>query len=149
MMLAIGADHRGFSQKQFIKEKFLLAATPIEWLDVGCYNEQRSDYPEYAINVCKAIQEKKVDRGILLCGTGVGMSIVANRFAGCYAGIAWSEEIAHLNREHDNVNILILPSDYVLNEQAVKILYAWFNATFLGERYKERITMIDALGGVK
>jgi len=152
MIIAIGADHRGFAQKQFIIQSLhdlKIAGTVIELLDVGSFNEQRSDYPEYAIAVCKALGQGKAQLGILLCGTGVGMTIVANRFAGIYAGLAWTDEIAHLNREHDNVNVLVLPSDYISHEQAVKMIMVWLDAQFLGDRYKERIVMIDKLGGVR
>lgn len=139
MRIAIGADHRGFELKEFIKSQF----DQITFKDVGSYDKERSDYPEFTLKVCLEVLQSTAELGILICGTGVGMSIAANRFSGIYAGIAWNEEIAKLNREHDNVNILILPADFIDNQYAIKIINSWLDAKFLGGRHKERLEMID------
>ncbi|MDR3646614.1 MAG: ribose 5-phosphate isomerase B [Candidatus Babeliales bacterium] len=139
MRIAIGADHRGFQLKEFIKEQF----SEITFNDVGAFDNERSDYPEFTLRVCVELLQGSADLAILICGTGVGMSIAANRFSGIYAGLAWNEEIAKLNKEHDNANILILPADFVTNENAIKIINSWLNAEFLGGRHKERLEMID------
>jgi len=139
MRIAIGADHRGFELKEFVKEHF----GEITFNDIGAFNKERSDYPEFTLKVCVEILQCSADLGILICGTGIGMSIAANRFSGIYAGVAWNEEIAKLNREHDNSNILILPADFVTKENAIKIIKIWLDTEFLGGRHKERLEMID------
>jgi len=141
MIYAIGADHRGFAHKEYIKEMI----AHIEWLDAGAYNDERSDYPVFAHNVCKAILSGKADGGVLLCGSGVGMSIAANRYKKIYAGLAWNVSVAVQNKEDDAVNVLVIPSDYVSPELAVEMICAWHDATFLGGRYQERIEMIDKI----
>lgn len=149
LILALGSDHRGFEQKELLKKESIIGDTKITWLDVGCFSAERSDYPEFAIAACRAMLAGKAEGAILLCGTGVGMSIVANRFEGIYAGLAWHVDIARLNKEHDNVNVLVIPSDYVTFEQLLEMTEAWLSADFLGDRHKKRIEMIDALGGVE
>jgi len=145
MKIAIGADHRGFAQKEFIKKNLTLAQKKIEWIDIGADSEDRSDYPDFAMAVAKKMQAGQADIGILLCGTGVGMSIAANRFKGVYAGLAWNETIAELNKKHDNVNLLVLPADFVTNQQAVAMVSAWLIAKFAGGRYQERIEKVDSI----
>jgi ribose 5-phosphate isomerase B len=141
--IAIGGDHRGYTMKEFFIEHKALGHYAIAWSDVGAYNQERSDYPIYAKAVCDQLISKTADYGILLCGTGVGMVITANRFARIYAGLAWSAEIARLSKEDDNINVLVLPSDYISNEQALSIAQAWLLAEFKGERYAQRLAMID------
>ena len=145
MKIAIGADHRGFQCKANIKQYVVGSPDPIVWIDVGAYNEERSDYPIFARAAVKAMQNRQADLGILACGSGVGMAIVANRYRGMFAGVAWNEEIARASREDDNTNILVLPSDFISHEQAVAIVNAWLNARFKGGRYQERIDMIDTM----
>ncbi len=139
MKIAIGADHRGFAHKEYIKQ----ALADIEWVDVGAYNDERSDYPVFARKAVQAMQAKRVDCGILLCGTGVGMAVVANRYNKIYAALVWNEEIASQSKSHDNANILVLPSDYISPDQAVNMIREWLATEFLAGRYAERINMID------
>ena len=148
VIIAIGNDHHGFVQKQIIKEQLTIKDHFIEWLDVGSYGPERVDYPPYGIAVAHALIEGKAQYGILLCGTGVGMSIVANRFKGIYAAVVWNEKLARKSKEDDRANILIIPSDYVHNEDIIKIIKVWILASFKGGRYQERIEMIDRIGGV-
>jgi ribose 5-phosphate isomerase B len=145
MKIAIGADHRGYELKEYLKNN-LNNSFNIKWVDVGTHDIKRTDYPLYTLPVCLEVLQGSVQAGILICGTGVGMAIAANRFSHIYAGIAWNEEVARLNKEHDNVNILILPADFITNELAVKIVQAWLSAEFKGDRYKTRLDMIDAIG---
>jgi len=144
MKIAIGADHRGFAYKEYIRTH----CTQLMWVDVGAATDARSDYPIFAHRVCSAMQAGLVDKGVLLCATGVGMAIAANRFVGIYAAVAWHIQIARLSVEHDKVNLLVLPTDYLSCQQSVEIIDAWLSAQFLGDRYQKRIDMIDALGGV-
>lgn len=150
MYIVIGADHRGFHLKQSIMEQ--LEKTPdhktISWIDVGCQSDQHCDYPEISLRAVTVIKQGQAALGVLLCGTGVGMTIAANRFSGIYAGLAWNEEIGRLNREHDNVNILVLPADYISSHQACTIINAWLGASFSGLDHKKRIEQIDAFGGL-
>ena len=146
MKVAIGADHRGFDLKESIKKNF--TTMEISWIDVGSNSTERSDYPDFAKLVAKEIQHGQADVGILLCGTGIGMSIVANRFKGIYAGLAWNKTVAKLNKEHDNVNLLVLPADFISEQQAIEMISVWFKAQFLGGRYQDRIEKIDALNGI-
>ncbi len=139
MKIAIGADHRGFAHKESIKQAF----ADVEWIDVGAYNDERSDYPLFARKVVQAMQDKRAVCGILLCGTGVGMAVTANRYNQIYAALVWNEEIARQSKSHDNANILVLPSDYISPDQAVAMIRAWLATEFLVGRYAERINMID------
>ena len=126
MRIAVGADHRGFAMKAHLQDTLAKHdGSSIEWVDVGCMNDQYCDYPIYAMEVAKLMRDGAVDHGILICATGIGMDITANRFSGIYAGLAWNSEVARLAREHDNVNVLVLPSDFVSNDQAVAMIQAW------------------------
>ena len=145
MTIALGSDHRGYEHKEFIKKHATYQNKKITWLDVGTDSHERTDYPEYAIKVCNALGERKAEYGALLCGTGVGMAVAANRFEKIYAGLAWNEEIARLSKKDDNINVLVLPADYVTPQQAVAMVDAWLNADFNEGRYRTRIAMIDAI----
>lgn len=149
MHIAIGTDHHGFLLKDAIIE--YLVESPdgqsIDWIDLGCYSDAPCDYPEQAKLVVDMMRSGQAELGVLMCGTGVGMSMAANRFSGIYAGLAWNEEIARLNREHDKVNILVLPADFLTAQQAISIINAWLGATYLDEHHQKRIEQIDAFGG--
>ncbi len=142
--IVIGADHRGFALKQFLMAHDY-EHVAITWIDVGAFSDERSDYPEFALEATKAIVEKKAECGVLLCASGVGMAVVANRFPGIYAGVAWNAEIAASAKEDDNINMLVMPSDYVTHEESVRILIAWLSAEFKHGRYEKRIALIDAI----
>ena len=144
MKIAIGADHRGFEHKDYIQKEL----HEQEWIDVGAFNDERSDYPEFAKLVAPLVAKGEVDFGVLICGSGVGMAIVANRFARVYAALAWDVSSARLSREHDKSNILVIPSDFVSKEQSVQMIKQWLSAVFRQGRYQERIDMIDVLGGL-
>lgn len=146
MKIVIGADHRGFAYKELIKEIITdIDLTPIEWIDVGAFTNDRSDYPEYAIAASRELIEKRADVGVLLCGSGVGMAIAANRFPGIYAAVAWNEESARVGREDDNSNVIVIPCDFVDGEQAIALVRAWLRSSFKGERYQKRLDMIDSI----
>jgi ribose 5-phosphate isomerase B len=160
MKIAIGADHRGFEYKEYIKKNLVLdfqhspaqagfarESTPgdLRFIDIGAFTSQRSDYPEYAIAVAELVASGAADCGIVICGSGIGMAVAANRYQGVYAGILWNEVVARFAREHDNINIASIPSDFVSDKQAVSILQAWLTSRFLGGRYQKRIDMIDAI----
>lgn len=144
-ILAIGSDHRGFEQKEYIKAQFRVADAWVTWLDQGAYNDERSDYPIFAQKVAQAVQKGDALGGVLLCGTGAGMAIVANRFGGIYAGLVWNEQTARMAKEHDNVNVLVLPSDFITPEQALEYVLVWFHATFIAGEYQKRLDLIDTI----
>lgn len=143
LRIAIGADHRGYQLKEYLKTVPLFGNYTIEWVDVGTFAPDRTDYPIYAQKLSGLLLNQQAQSGILLCGTGTGMCIAANRFPGIYAGVAWNETVARLNREDDNCNVLVLPSDYVAEQDVVAIVTSWITAEFKDGRYAERIAMID------
>ena len=143
--IAIGSDHRGYEFKEYIKGVAQHPSRLIVWNDVGAYDEERSDYPEFAISAAKLFLDKEVECAILLCGTGIGMAIAANRYKGIYAGVAFTEAVAKSAKEDDNVNFLVLPADYLTDLEALACVNSWLKATFKGERYEKRIKMIDAI----
>lgn len=142
-IIAIGTDHHGFIHKQQLISCATIGTHRIEWLDQGVYTNERVDYPPFAQAVSRALQDNIADAGILLCGTGVGMAIAANRFKGIYAALVWNEHVARLSRQHDNANILVLPADYLSPERTISVVHAWLAVEFLGGRYAERIALID------
>jgi len=145
MKLALGADHRGYQLKEYLKQADALAHLNIEWIDVGAFDSERSDYSVFSIEAAKIVQSNKASGAVLLCGTAVGMAIAANRFKSIYAAVVWQPEIARLAKEDDNANIIVLPADYVSQEQAVESIEQWLAATFKGGRYQQRIDLIDQL----
>jgi len=141
MRVVIGADHRGFLHKQQIKE----ALPGIEWIDVGSTSQERCDFPDFVKAAIEHMKLGKVERAVLLCGSGVGMSIAANRFPGIYAALAWNVDVARVAREHNNANILVLPADFVTIEEALAMVTVWHNTEFLGGHYQKRIDAITSL----
>lgn len=148
MNIVVGADHRGFEHKEYLKKNVTLTDTVINWLDVGSFNTEYSDYPEFSYLVVQAMVKGEADWGVLVCGSGVGMTVAANRFRNIYATLAWNEEVARLSKEHDNSNILVLPADFISFYQAADMVQAWLIASFLGGRYQRRIDTIDSWGGL-
>jgi len=140
MKITIGSDHRGYELKKNIIEHF----GDIEWLDMGADSVDRTDYPIYAKKACDTLLENNADFGILLCGSGVGMSIAANRFKGIYAALCWNEEVARMAKEDDNANILIIPVDFVQQDQVFKMVKTWLSTQFKDGRHQARLAMIDA-----
>ena len=146
MKLAIGSDHRGFATKEIIQNTITMHNDNVTWVDVGAFNDESSDYPVFAKAVCELILQGRVDAGVLLCGTGVGIAMAANRYKKIYAALAWNKEVARLSREHDFANILVLPADFLSAEDAVDCVRAWLYAEPLEGRHKMRVEMIDKLG---
>jgi ribose 5-phosphate isomerase B len=144
---AIGADHRGFKLKQIILQDQTLAQY-IHWHDVGTDSEERTDYPIFTHRAIALIQNQQTEYAVLLCGTGIGMAIAANRFDTIYAGVAWSPEVAERGKEEDNVNVLVLPADYLNQQDTLECVTRWINATFKGDRYAHRLELIEKKSGV-
>lgn len=145
--VVIGADHRGYHLKEILKSDLGYHIANLTIQDIGSFDSERSDYPEFAIKVAEHIKSGHAQYGILLCASGIGMAIAANRYKNIYAGICWNEKVARQAKEDDNINVLVLPSDYVSPEEAGKIIKAWLESKFKGDsngkRYRDRISMID------
>lgn len=142
-MIAIGADHGGFELKEEIKK--YLDEKEIEYKDYGTYSEERTDYPVFGKQVIKAVQSKEAEKGILICGTGFGMTILANKFKGIRCASCWNEEVAKLLKAHNNANIIALPGRFINVSQGVAILRAWLGTEFMGGRHEERLQMIEEI----
>lgn len=139
MRFIIGADHRGFE----LKKKLQQVLVEISWIDIGSYNTQSTDYPLIAHKAASMIQKKDFFNGILICSSGIGMAIVANRYKFVRAALVWNSDVAKQAKEHDNANILVFPADYISLECAIDCIDAWRKATFLGGKYEKRIKEID------
>lgn len=141
--ITVGADHRGFELKEFLKQKHQVGSYSITWLDCGAFSDERTDYPIFAQLVVQNIITEQATLGLLLCGSGIGMSIAANRFSGIYAGLVWNEEVARLAREDDNCNILVVAADFCDELLLLKMVDAWLHAEFKQGVYADRLKLID------
>jgi ribose 5-phosphate isomerase B len=140
MKIAIASDHAGFEEKERLKP--LLNELGIEFEDLGTRSTESVDYPDYARKVAEEVAQGKVEQGLLVCGSGTGMAIAANKVPGVRAAVGWSEEIARLAREHNDANVLSLAGRYVPFEELTKIVRAWFAARFEGGRHARRVEKI-------
>ena len=140
MKVALGADHRGFALKEELKR--WLAARGHEVIDFGPENSDRTDYPDYAFKVANAVARHKADRGILVCSTGIGMSIAANKVQGVRAALVDSIRLARLSREHNDANVLCLGADVVSATAARRIVGVWLKTEFAGGRHAWRLAKI-------
>ena len=144
MLIAIAADHAGFRLKTVLVE--FLKELGYEMVDLGTQGEEPVDYPDYARAVAEVIMSQKADRGILICGSGVGACAAANKFPGIRAAICHDTYSAHQGVEHDNLNILCLGSRIVGPELAKELVRAWLSAVFSGaERHRRRLAKIDEI----
>ncbi len=137
MIIAIGSDHGGFELKQFLVT--LLSSAGHDVHDLGCQSDASVDYPDFADKVCDQILSGQADRGILVCGTGIGMSLAANRHSAIRAALCHDEYTARMSREHNDANILCL-GDRVLGKGVAEALVdVWLKTEFAGGRHKQRI----------
>jgi ribose 5-phosphate isomerase B len=138
----VGADHAGFALKQ--KLVGALQQLGYDPVDVGPKTlDPQDDYPDFAKPVAEAVSEGKATRGVLTCGTGLGMSFAANRFPHVRAAVVWSPEVAELSRKHNDANILVLPSRFVSEDEGLAILKKWLDTPFEGGRHQRRVDKID------
>lgn len=143
MKIAIGCDHAGFPLKNEITS--VLNDLGIEWKDFGTASEDSVDYPDFGERVSKEVAGGNFDRGILLCGTGIGMSIVANKFPGIRAALCSDSNSAKMSRLHNDANLLVLPGRTIQNETAIDIVKIWFETPFEGGRHQKRLDKIRAI----
>ena len=142
-MIVIGCDHGGYKLKEEVKK--YLEEKQIQYEDVGTYSEERADYPLMAKEVCKKISEKKAEKGILICRSGYGMAIVANKFKGVRSAPIYNEESAKFSRMHNDTNVLALGADYLSTHEAICILRIWLATAFEGGRHSDRLQMIEEI----
>ena len=140
-VIPIGADHAGYALKERLVSE--LRRLGYEPLDLGTHSTESTDYPDYAHEVAARVEHHDAERGVLLCGTGLGMSYAANRHPGVRAAVAWTPEVARLAREHNDANVLILPARFVSPEDGVEILRTWLATDFAGGRHARRVAKID------
>lgn len=142
-MLAIGSDHGGYELKEHIKK--YLDEKGVAYKDFGCYDESSVDYPDIAEAVCKSINDGESENAILVCGTGIGISIAANKIDGIRAAHCHDVYSAEMTKRHNNANVICMGGRVIGRELAFKIVDAWLGAEFEGGRHQTRIDKIHAL----
>ncbi|ADO45265.1 sugar-phosphate isomerase, RpiB/LacA/LacB family [Hydrogenobacter thermophilus TK-6] len=143
MKIAIGSDHAGYLLKEKIKDFLLSKGCQV--VDVGTNSTASTDYPIFAREVALAVQRGEVQQGILICGTGIGMCITANKFKGVYAALCTNEYMAKVSRQHNNANILCLGGRVLGDALAISIVEAWLSADFEGGRHERRVSLIKSM----
>jgi ribose 5-phosphate isomerase B len=146
-VIPIASDHAGFELKQ--KLAGTLREMGYEVQDLGTTSEQSTDYPDFAHPLAREVSAGDVKRGVLLCGTGLGMSYVANRYPHVRAAVAWTPEVAALARRHNDANVLVLPARFVSSDEAKAILKTWLDTPFEGGRHERRVEKIERAPGGK
>jgi ribose 5-phosphate isomerase B len=141
MKIALASDHAGYAEKERLKP--LLQDLGLEVNDFGTSSEESVDYPDYARKVANEVAQGRADQGVLVCGSGTGMAITANKVPGIRAAVAWSEETARLAREHNDANVLAIGARTTPAEQIPGIVRAWFGAAFDGGRHGGRVSKIE------
>ena len=140
MKIALASDHAGFAEKERLKQ--LLGELGVDVEDFGAESESQVDYPDYAAQVAEAVASGSVAQGVLVCGSGNGMAIAANKVPGVRAAVAWSEETARLARLHNDANVLAIGARTTPPELIPGIVRAWFETDFAGGRHAERVEKI-------
>lgn len=143
MVIAIGADHGGFEQKAQLKAYIQDAGHTV--VDFGTESDESVDYPDFAERVAREVAEGNADFGVLICGTGVGMAIAANKIRGIRAANVTTPEFAKLSREHNNANVVTLSGRFVTPQENTAIIDAFLNTPFAGDRHERRVAKIIAL----
>jgi len=146
MIIALASDHAGYELKQYVKSYLEEVGVNLE--DFGTFKTDSVDYPDYGILAARAVAKGKADRGILICGTGIGMSIVANKVKGIRAALCTSVTMAEQSRLHVDANILVLGGRITDHQLAQKIVAVWLKTPFEGERHLRRVNKIHQLTGL-
>ena len=145
--VAIGCDHGGFVLKNAVVST--LESLGAEVVDFGCDSLDSVDYPKYGYRVAKAVASGECDLGVVMCGTGIGISIAANKVKGIRAGLATNAFMAEMTRRHNNANVLALGGRVVSEDEANEIVAAWYNATYEGGRHQRRLDMIKEIEDIQ
>ena len=139
--ISIGSDHAGFELKKqiidYLKNKSFIV------IDKGCFSEERADYPDFAHQTAESVITKESEFGILMCGSGNGINMTANKHKGIRAALCWTSEIAAMARQHNDANVLVLPARYITISEALKCVDVFLSEKFEGGRHQERIEKID------
>jgi ribose 5-phosphate isomerase B len=143
MQIGLACDHGGFELKEELKA--FLKSTGVEPIDMGSFTEESVDYPDFGVLVAEKVSRGELERGILICGTGIGMSIVANKFPGVRAALANDLYSARCSREHNDANVLVIGGRVIGREMALEIVKVWLSTPFAGGRHQRRIDKITAL----
>ncbi len=139
--ILIASDHAGFRRNEKLERWLHEQGYTVK--DLGTSSEESTDYPDYAHPLAQQVSDGVADRAVLLCGTGLGMSYVANRYPHVRAAVAWSPEVAELARRHNDANVLALPARFLSEDQARQILKTWLDTPFEGGRHERRIEKIE------
>ena len=141
--IAIGADHGGYALKEKITE--VLKKMRYQVIDVGTHSEQSCDYPEYGFSVAKKVSSRKALKGILICKTGIGMAVIANKLPGVRAGVCYSKEDAISSRQHNDTNVLVLAATRISSKKAIEITKVWLKTKTLKGRHSRRVNQIKKI----
>ncbi len=141
--LLIASDHAGFTLKEKLRKYLAEKGVSVE--DLGTYSKERCDYPEYAARLAGMISEGKAGKGILICKSGIGNSIVANKFPGVRAALCHNLKTARLSRQHNDSNVLVMGSAFVKADLAKKMASAWLKTEFMGGRHLRRVNLINSI----
>ncbi len=141
--IAIASDHAGFLLKEKLKSYLIKKGFSVK--DLGTYSKERCDYPQFASSLAKRVSEGKIRQGVLICKSGIGNSIVANRFPGVRAALCYNVKAARLSRQHNDSNILVLGSGFVNAQSARRILNVWLNTQFQGGRHLRRLNILKKI----
>jgi ribose 5-phosphate isomerase B len=141
--IALAADHAGYEEKEKLKET--LDELGVAYDDLGTSSNDSVDYPDYARKVAEGVSRGDYEQGLLVCGSGTGMAIAANKVKGVRAAVAWNPDIARLAREHNNANVLSIAARFTPDNEVKKIVKAWFDADFEGGRHERRVEKLEAI----
>ena len=142
--IPIAADHAGYEMKELLERELRDLGYDVE--DLGTHSTDSTDYPDYAHALASKVEHGEVQRGVLLCGTGLGMGYAANRHPGVRAAVVWNADVARLSREHNDANVLVLPARCIDDGTAREILRTFLNTPFEGGRHQRRVDKIETAG---
>ena len=139
-MIGLASDHAGYPLKEYVKT--YLDSRGIDWKDYGTFSEESCDYPDFGHALAKGIEAGECEKGIAICGSGEGISITLNKHQSIRAALCWIPEIAHLARQHNDANVLVLPGRFITNEEADAIMDEYLSTSFEGGRHARRVAKI-------
>jgi len=141
MKIAIGADHAGFHYKEKIKEYLTIKGFEVQ--DFGTLSTESVDFPDFAHPTAEAVEKGEADFGIVICGSGQGVNMTANKHQGIRSALCWNNDLARLSRQHNNANVLALPARFVALEYAIEMVDTFLNTEFEGGRHEKRVNKIS------
>ena len=144
MKIGLASDHAGYALKQYVKG--YLAEKGLDYEDFGCYSEESCDYPDFAHKLGEAIDGEALTKGIAICGSGEGISMTLNKHPKVRAALVWVPEIAHLARQHNDANVLVMPGRFINEDTARQIMDEFFSTPFEGGRHVRRVNKIPLVG---